>query len=303
MELFAQTLISGVAVGAMYSLMAVGFSVTLGTLKVMDFGYGVYVVLAAFATYWAGTNLFTGGSIPAAIFSILFATLLVAVVAAFIWGVLLRRLLHSTHLAQLVGTIGTAVILSGLLLSKFGTDVVLTKFDAAQKVINIGTVYISTGRVAGGLIGLLTLVSFMILLNTRIGLMIRGTALDPKGAALIGINIFRVRIITVAIGAGLAGLAGGLLVLFLPVSPGDGNRFLLIAFFTIAVGGLGSLRGAMMAAFLIAMVEIFSQTYLPDLIKNAVPYIFVALFITFVPQGLGNLKLALGGRLTKVEGK
>lgn len=294
MQLLIQTLLSGLAVGAMYSLIAVGFSIILGSLKVVDFTYGMYVVVAAFAAYWSSTTLFTDGTVLSAIFSIALATGLGALLGAFVWGVLLRRLLESTHLSQLVGTIGTAVILAGLVLSRFGTDVVLMDFEAARKVIDLGSVYISSGRLAGGLIGMLTLVGFMVLLNTRVGLMIRGTAMDPKGASLIGISVVRVRILTVALGAALAGLTGGLLVLFLPVGPADGNKFLLIAFFTIAVGGLGSLRGAMLAAFLIAMVEIFSQTYAPNMVKNAVPYMFVALCIILVPQGLGNLRLALG---------
>lgn len=296
MQLLVQTLVSGLAVGAMYALIAVGFSIILGTLKVVDFTYGAYVVVAAFATFWASHALFTGGGILDAVLSIVFATLLVAAIGAFIWGVLLRSLLENTHLSQLVGTIGAAVILAGILLSAFGTDVVLTNFEAAQKVVNIGPVYISVGRIAGGVIGILTLLAFMALLGTRVGLMIRGTAMDPKGAAVVGIGIARIRILTVALGAGLGGLAGGLLIMFLPVGPGDANKFLLIAFFTVAVGGLGSLRGSMLAAFLIAMVEIFSQTYAPNIIKNAIPFLVVAGFIVLMPQGLASLRLGIGRR-------
>lgn len=296
MQLLVQTLVSGLAVGAMYALIAVGFSIILGTLKVVDFTYGAYVVVAAFATFWASHALFTGGGILDAVLSIVFATLLVAAIGAFIWGVLLRSLLENTHLSQLVGTIGAAVILAGILLSAFGTDVVLTNFEAAQKVVNIGPVYISVGRIAGGVIGILTLLAFMTLLGTRVGLMIRGTAMDPKGAAVVGIGIARIRILTVALGAGLGGLAGGLLIMFLPVGPGDANKFLLIAFFTVAVGGLGSLRGSMLAAFLIAMVEIFSQTYAPNIIKNAIPFLVVAGFIVLMPQGLASLRLGIGRR-------
>jgi len=296
MQLLVQTLVSGLAVGAMYALIAVGFSIILGTLKVVDFTYGAYVVVAAFATFWASHTLFTGGGILDAVLSITFATLLAAAIGAFIWGVLLRSLLENTHLSQLVGTISTAVILAGILLSAFGTDVVLTNFEAAQKVINIGPVYVSTGRIAGGVIGILTLLAFMALLGTRVGLMIRGTAMDSKGAAVVGIDIARIRILTVALGAGLGGLAGGLLIMFLPVGPGDANKFLLIAFFTVAVGGLGSLRGSMLAAFLIAMVEIFSQTYAPNIIKNAIPFLVVAGFIILMPQGLASLRLGFGRR-------
>lgn len=296
MQLLVQTLVSGLAVGAMYALIAVGFSIILGTLKVVDFTYGAYVVVAAFATFWASHTLFNGGGILDAVLSIVFATLLVAAIGAFIWGVLLRSLLENTHLSQLVGTIGAAVILAGILLSAFGTDVVLTNFEAAQKVVNIGPVYISAGRIAGGVIGILTLLAFMVLLGTRIGLMIRGTAMDPKGAAVVGIGIARIRILTVALGAGLGGLSGGLLIMFLPVGPGDANKFLLIAFFTVAVGGLGSLRGSMLAAFLIAMVEIFSQTYAPNIIKNAIPFLVVAGFIVLMPQGLASLRLGSGRR-------
>jgi branched-chain amino acid transport system permease protein len=296
MQLLIQTLVSGLAVGAMYSLIAVGFSIILGTLKVVDFTYGAYVVVAAFATFWASQHLFTGGGVLDAVLSILFATLLTAAIGTFIWGVLLRGLLDSTHLSQLVGTIGAAVIIAGIVLSAFGTDVVLTKFESAQRIVNLGPVYVSSGRIAAGVIGVLVLLGFMALLNTRVGLMIRGTAMDAKGAAVVGIDIARIRLLTVALGAGLGGLAGGLLIMFLPVGPADSNRFILIAFFTVAVGGLGSLRGSMLAAFLIAMVEIFSQTYAPNIIKNAIPFLVVAGFIILMPQGLASLRLRLWRR-------
>ncbi|WP_210497437.1 branched-chain amino acid ABC transporter permease [Microvirga antarctica] len=294
MQLFLQALASGLVVGAMYALIAVGFSLVLGTLKVIDFAYGSYVVLAGFITYWASTKLFTGGTVLDAALCILLAMVAVAAFGAFVWGVLLRKLLERDHLPQLVGTIGIAVVIGGALLTKFGTDIVLAQIPAAQTTLQIGPTYLSTGRVVGGLIGIATLILFMFMLNTRFGQMIRATATDPKGAALVGIHILRIRILTVSLAAALGALAGGLLVLFLPLAPADSNKYILIAFFTIAVGGLGSLRGAMIAAFLVALVEVFSQTYMPNIIKNAVPYLFVGAFIALVPQGLGNIRLNFG---------
>lgn len=294
MQLFLQALASGLVVGAMYALIAVGFSLVLGTLKVIDFAYGAYVVLAGFITYWASTNIFTGQTVFDAIACIVLAMAVSACLGGFVWGVLLRKLLERDHLPQLVGTIGISVIIGGALLTKFGSDIVLSHFPFAQSTVRLGPTYLSSGRISAGIVGIATLILFMYMLNTRYGQMIRATAADPKGAALVGVRVFRVRIATVSIAAALGGLAGGLLVLFMPLAPADSNKYILIAFFTIAVGGLGSLRGAMIAAFLVALVEIFSQTYMPNMIKNAVPYLFVGLFIAFVPQGLGNLKLNLG---------
>lgn len=293
MQLFLQTLASGLTVGAIYALIALGFALVLGTLKVVDFTYGMYVLLAAYAAYWCSTTLFTGGGLWQAVACILVAVAFTALLGALLWGVVLRRLLDRGHLSQLVGTMGVAAVAGGYLLSRFGTDVVMANFAPARTTLELGPVYIGTGRVAGGIIGLISLGAFALLLKTRLGLMIRGIAMDAKGASLVGIDVFRLRIVTVAVGAGLGGLAGGLLVTFLPVGPADANKFLLIAFFTIAIGGLGSLRGALVGAFLIALVEAFSQNYLPNLIKNAVPYLFVGCFIALVPQGLGNIGLAL----------
>lgn len=296
MDLFLQILTSSLSVGAMYALIALGFALVLGTLKVVDFSYGTYVVVAAYATYVFSTTVMTGGGVVDAVFSVLFGVLVTAVFGAFVWGVLLRKLLDRTHMTQLVGTIGVSTAVGGCLLAYFGTNVVSANFEPMRQTLQFGPVYIGTGRLAGGIIGLIALVFFMYVLRTRIGLMIRGIALDPKGAALVGIDIGLLRIVTVAVGAAMAGLAGGLLVTFLPIGPTSGNRFLLIAFFTVAVGGLGSLRGALMGAFLIAMVETFSQSYAPNMIKNAIPYIFVGCFIALLPQGLGNVRLALTGR-------
>lgn len=290
MQLFLQTLASGITLGAVYALIAVGFSLSLGSLRVVDFAYGAYVVTGAFAAYWASTSLFTDGSTLSAALCVLFGVAVVSGLAVFFWGVLLFRLLESTHMAQLVGTMGVTVVISGTILTLFGTNVVLASFPPAQAVLQIGPVYVSTGRIVGGIIGLGALLVLAYALATRMGLMIQATAMDPKGASLIGINIARARIVTVVIGAGLGGLAGSLLVIFLPIAPSDYTKFLLIAFFTTAVGGLGSLRGAMLAAFLIALLEIFSQTYAPNLIKNAIPYVVVALFIILLPQGLGNAR-------------
>lgn len=296
MELFLQTLTSSLTVGAMYALIALGFALVLGTLNVVDFSYGTYVVVAAYATVVCSTTVMTGGGLTDAAVSVLFGVAFTAVFGAFVWGVLLRRLLNQTHMSQLVGTVGVATAVGGCLLAYFGTNVVSANFEPMRATLQFGPVYIGVGRLSGGIIGLIALVFFMYILRTRIGLMIRGIAIDPKGAALVGIDIGLLRIVTVAVGAAMAGLAGGLLVTFLPVGPTSGNRFLLIAFFTIAVGGLGSLRGALMGAFLISIVETFSQSYAPSMIKNAIPYIFVGCFIALLPEGLGNIRLALTGR-------
>jgi branched-chain amino acid transport system permease protein len=296
MQLFLQTLASSLTIGALYALIALGFSLILGTLRVVDFAYGSYVLLAAYVTFWSGSVLFGGKGIATAIASILLGATVTALFSAFLWGVVLRRLLDRTHLTQLVGSLGVAAAIGGVLLSLFGTNVVLADYTLTRVILQAGSVYIAAGRVAAGLIGLGSLLAFAALLKTRYGLMIRGIAMDPKGAAVVGIDVFRLRILTVSIGAALGGLAGGLLVTFLPVSPADANKFLLIAFFTIAIGGLGSLRGAMIGAFLIALVEGYAQNYLPNVIKNAVPYLFVCGFIFLVPQGLGNIRVAFSGR-------
>ncbi len=289
MDLLLQALASSLTVGAVYALIALGFSLILGTLKVVDFAYGAYVVLGAYVTWWSSEHLFPGTSAGEAVICIALAGIVSFALAAFAWGVVLRRLLDRSHLAQLVATLGLSVIVTGVLLYLFGTSIVLTKIKAAQGVVQLGPVYIGMGRLAAGAGGLAVLALAMVLLNTRYGLMIRAVSLDTKGAALSGIDVARTRLSTVAIGAGLGGLTGGLLILFLPVSPVDTLRFLLIAFFAVAMGGLDRLSGVFVASFFLAALENLSQNFAPNMIKNALPFLVVFAVIAALPQGFGNI--------------
>jgi len=291
-DLFLQTLISGIAVGGLYTLLALGFSLILGTLKVVDFAFGSYVTASAFIATSLVTHVFSGGTMALAIAGVLLSAICIGIASSLIWGLALRHLFNKSHLTQLVATMGVGVIVTGVLLTIFGDHVAQARIPAMQQIVNVGPVYLSVARIMGGAVGLVFLLALIVLLRTRLGLMIQAAAMDEKGAAVIGINVLKARLFTVGIGAALGAVAGGMLAFSLPISPIEGNRLLLIAFLAVAVGGLGSIGGTTLAAFAVATLEIFSQVYSPDIIKSALPYIIVSLFIAFVPNGIGNVRIS-----------
>lgn len=285
--MFEQTLIAALTTGAIYAVLVAGFSLALGTMSVVDFAYGSYVVVGALL---AATLPAMGNGAADVVLRLLVGTTAGAAVSALVYAAVLIRLVPHGHLPQLIATLGVALIIQGILLQLFGTQGVSTKSEALTDTIRVGGVAVAEARVVAALIGLVAVAGLGFALSrSSLGKSWRAVAANPLGAVLSGMSLSRLRLLAGIASGALAGLAGALLAQFLPLTAFQGLEYLIIAFFVVALGGMRSTVGPLIAAFVFALVEAMANAYAPDLVKSSTVYIVVALSVVLLPTGLATL--------------
>ena len=291
--MFIQQLINGLALGAVYALIALGYTMVYGILQLINFAHGEIYMLGAYLgiivlgvlTYLG----FTAYSLPlslllTAIISMLFC----AAYGAVIERIAYRPLRNASKLAPLISAVGMSIILQNFVMLAQGKEYKnLPPMLPSQGVIIFGAnvspvqVFILTASVLI-MVGLQFFVA-----RTRLGKAMRATSQDRVMAGLVGININRVISITFMIGSSLAAVAGVMVTLYYGVVHFFMGYLAGIKAFTAAVlGGIGSIPGAMLGGFMLGLIENFGASYISSVYKDA--FAFVVLIITLIirPAGL-----------------
>lgn len=277
-------LMEGLVTAAVLALAASGLSLVFGVMRVVNVAHGEFYMLGAVLA-WAVTTMIPGPPALAFLAAVLIAPLLVAALAAAADGLILKRLNYDPE-ATIVATIGLLYILQQAALSLYGPNAnpVTAPFEWRIQLPWFGySGYKLFVVLAAGLV-LLGLWVFMT--RTKAGLVMRATQVDRTTARTFGINVDRVYMGTFALGAGLAALAG---VLIVPIQQAQylmGHDPLLLSFIVVIIGGLGSLRGTLIAALVIGLSDgVISMFFTPTLAK-ILATLLVAMVLVFRPQGL-----------------
>jgi branched-chain amino acid transport system permease protein len=277
-------LMEGLVTAAVLALAAAGLSLVFGVMRVVNVAHGEFYMLGAVLA-WAVTTLIPGPPALAFLAAVIIAPLLVAALAAAADGLILKRLNYDPE-ATIVATIGLLYILQQAALSLYGPNAnpVTAPFQWRIQLPWFGySGYKLFVVFAAGLV-LLALWAFMT--RTKAGLIMRATQVDRMTAQAFGINVDRVYMGTFALGAGLAALAG---VLVVPIQQAQylmGHDPLLLSFIVVIIGGLGSLRGTLIAALFIGLSDgVISMFFTPTLAK-ILATLLVAMVLVFRPQGL-----------------
>jgi branched-chain amino acid transport system permease protein len=277
-------LMEGLVTAAVLALAAAGLSLVFGVMRVVNVAHGEFYMLGAVLA-WAVTTLIPGPPALAFLAAVIIAPLLVAALAAAADGLILKRLNYDPE-ATIVATIGLLYILQQAALSLYGPNAnpVTAPFEWRIQLPWFGySGYKLFVVFAAGLV-LLALWAFMT--RTKAGLIMRATQVDRMTAQAFGINVDRVYMGTFALGAGLAALAG---VLVVPIQQAQylmGHDPLLLSFIVVIIGGLGSLRGTLIAALFIGLSDgVISMFFTPTLAK-ILATLLVAMVLVFRPQGL-----------------
>jgi branched-chain amino acid transport system permease protein len=279
-EQFLQAAIIGVSLGAQYALLALGFTLIFGILGVVNFAHGGFYMLGGYVAYSCVSM--AGLPYPLAV--------LVAVAATAALGWLfelfmLERLVDD-HLATLMLTLGLYLVMSNGLLSTFGPLAMDFRFPVSG-ALRLGPVYVPRENLIvlavclaaiGGL--------WLVLFRTDLGRALRALADDRAVARAQGMRPRVLFPAAFALATGLAGLTGALVTPILALSPGVGDPVLATSFLTVILGGLGSLGGAALAAFIVGIVEAYSSVYFGGSIGALVLFVLVLLLLVFRPTGL-----------------
>ena len=284
--MFVQQLVNGVLLGATYALFALGFTLMFGVLRVINLTYGFYFSAGALIALWLTKGL--GASIWAALPAAALAAGAIAVVLDWILLSRLRRI-GAPELSSLMVTLGGVLALYAALTAWLGPDIRrLPPGIITGDAFHVGDIRITAAQVL--ILGATTvLVAGLIVLlrGTRLGLAIRAMAEKPDAAQLMGINTGRAAAIVSFVSGALAGAGGVLIGLnFNAIQPYMGETMMLRGFVVIIVGGLGDIRGALVAGLLLGIIEVMTAAYVDSSLKEAVAFLILVGVLWTRPSGL-----------------
>jgi branched-chain amino acid transport system permease protein len=298
-DLFVQLTVNGVTLGSVYALIALGYSMVYGILKLLNFAHGEVYMIGAFIGYGVLHALGGPDNPMVALWLLLVAMVVVAMIGAGLLGVVVERFAYrplrtAPRIAPLISALGVSFFIqnSALLLfsANYRTYDAFTLDEGALFVrgIHQGPLNISLIR----LIVIVTAFALMVGLTlfvsrTQIGKAIRATSYDREAAAMMGIDVDRVIVTTFFIGSALAGAAGVLVgLLFSQIYHLMGFQAGLKAFTAAVVGGIGSIPGALLGGLLIGLAEAYSTGYISSTFQNLIVFCLLIVVMLVRPQGL-----------------
>jgi branched-chain amino acid transport system permease protein len=282
MNAVLQYTVQGLAAGSFYALAALGLAIIFGVLGVVNFAHGAFYMLgavtAAVLLDVLGLNLWWG--------------LLVVPILMFLFGVVVERLfvrwlLPLDPLYNFLLTFGLTLLLVDLVKRRYGVSgLPYERPDLLQGPIELFGVVLPRYQLFVFVFSLLVCVAVWLLMTrTRIGMIVRASTEKPDLARALGINVGRWVTPVFGFGVALAGLAGVLAAPFRAITADMGSNFIIILFAVVVIGGLGSIVGAVVAGFLVGLVEAFGQAYAPTFAQIMI-FVLMAVVVLVRPAGL-----------------
>lgn len=296
MEFFLQQTVNGLTLGSVYALLALGYSMVYGVLKLLNFAHGEVYMFGAFAGYGVLTVLGGPSALVVPVWLVLTLMFVASMAVSSAIGVALERfayrpLRNSSRIAPLISAIGASFFLQAAALLLFTAN--SKSYDAPTLIpiesgITIGPINVWLVRI----LVIVTAAVLMVLLTlwvgrTKTGKAVRAVSFDREAAAMMGIDVDRVIVVTFLIGSALAGVGGVMVGLVF------GRIFHLMGFvaglkaFTAAVvGGIGSIPGAMLGGLLIGFAEAYATGYISSTFQNLIVFGLLIAFLLVRPSGI-----------------
>lgn len=276
--------IIGIQKGSIYALVAIGYTMVYGIIKLINFAHGDFIMVACFIIY---TGIILLG-LPIWV-SLIFSIILVVILGILTEKIAYKPLRNSPRITALITAIAVSLLLQNVFQLIYGSEPKQARELIPMKTYNIGTITINNIAI----INIIVAVAFMVLLallvnKTKVGKAMRAVSENPSASLLMGINNNRIITVTFMIGTSLAAVAAIMYYMYSgQLSPTLGSKLGLYAFVAAVVGGIGIIPGAMLGGFLIGIIEV-----LPYIINIAPEYSDIILFGTlilvllFKPEGL-----------------
>ena len=286
MTVLLQTVISGLVLGGLYGLIALGLTLQYGVSRVMNLAFGEFIIIAAFLSYFAVTLLNL---------SPLVAVLLIAPVAFGLSYLLYRGLMPSLRkrapteaafeIDTILVTFGVLFILQGLMSATVGGAYHSYSFLAVP--IEIGAITLPANRVLAAAISVTCAVcAYLFLTRTRSGTAIRAVAVNPSAAPLVAIDAGQIAALTFALGGTLAAVAGVMLSTFLAFNAAMGVLFTMKALIIVVMGGVGNVLGTLVAGMLLGLAEALTARFVDPGLTLAMNFALFIAVLLLRPQGL-----------------
>jgi len=282
LPILVPAVLNGLLTGAVYALVALGLTLIYGVLHIINFAHGALLTAAMFAAFFAHRLLGLDPYLAAIGLAPLFFAL----------GYGLQRCVigpaaHGEDRNALLVTLGLAVVTENALLYAFRADTRTLDLPYAFSVVDIGVALLALPRViAFGVVLVVALALWVVLRATDIGKAIRAVAKEKLGAELSGIDVAHIYAVTFGLGTACLAIAACLLLPTYYVNPTAGNAFVLIAFTTVVLGGMGSVAGALIGGLFVGVVESLSGLYLGESLGQIGIFVMFILVLLLRPNGL-----------------
>ena len=277
-----QVLFEGLAMGAIYALIAMGIALVWGVMNILSFSQGEFMMLAMYLTFFLNLKL---GLDP-------IASLPLVMVALFILGVIVYKLLISRALrgpvlSQRLITFALGMVLINIMLMQVGGQYWKVQDLLFTGSVELGFMTLSKQKLVPIAVSLIvTALLFLFMNRTKTGKSISATAQDKDAAGLMGINTEKAYMIAFGISSAIAGAAGCSLTYYYYISPSVGVPFLIFGFIAVCLGGFGSIFGAFVGGVIMGLVDLFTGTYLSVSYKYLAVILIFMLIVSFKPKGL-----------------
>lgn len=295
-EVFLQTLIAGVLLGGLYALIAIGMTIIMGVMKIINLAHGELMMVSMYIAYWLFTIF---GLDP-------YLSVFIAAPVMFLMGMCLQKFLITPVLKvdsilpenQVILTVGIGMVLSSLAMLFFKSDYRSTPVSYATSAWYLSDYWkkspielsLSVPWTVSFVFALaITACLRFFLTKTDTGKSVRATSQDSQAALIIGVNVDRMRMLTFGLGSALVGVAGCLFIPIYYLYPSLGGQFTLIAFVITIIGGLGSTGGAIVGGIILGVFESMTATYIG---MGWAPVGRFAVFLAalvFLPGGVASL--------------
>ncbi len=282
LSILLPAVVNGVLTGALYALIALGLTLVYGVLHIINFAHGTLLTAALFAAFFMQKML---GVDP-------YLAVFVLTPAFFAFGYGLQRFVigpasHGNDGNILLVTLGLAVIIENALLFAFRGDTRTIDVAYGFAVIPVAGMFLSVPRLVGfaGAV-VVALLLWLLLTLTDTGKAIRAVAREKLGAQLCGVDVPHIYAVTFGLGTACVAIAACLLIPTYYVNPGVGNAFVLIAFTTVVLGGMGSIPGAVLGGLFVGVVESLCGLYLGESLGQIGIFLMFILVLLFRPSGL-----------------
>ena len=284
-EVVVQSLVSGLLMGLIYALVAAGLSLIFGLMDVVNFAHGELLMLAMYAAVviFGATGLDPLLQLP------IVAGLMFVLGVGIYRGVIARALSvrFNKGMVQIFATFGLAIFIRGAAQLVFGGDFKSVSGTLlGGRTFNVGHVFVPLPQVAAGLVCLAAFAGLLLIGRTEFGRALEATREDRDAVALIGIDRDRIFALGWGLGAATVGIAGVMLITFYYVSPNVGANFAVIAYVTVALGGFGSILGALVAGIVIGEVEALTALVLEPSLKQVGMFAVYMAVLMVRPRGL-----------------
>ncbi|MBX9649144.1 MAG: branched-chain amino acid ABC transporter permease [Xanthobacteraceae bacterium] len=277
-----QALAQGLLIGSTYGLLALGMGLVYGVSGVVNFSHGDFISLGMFMCL----ALYSALSLDPYV-SVIITVPVMTAIGALVYLFLIRPMVGHQFLMVVQLTLGLSLVLQNGILMVFGGQPARTPSVVESKLLLLGDVVLRVPHLiafavsfvlAGGL--------YVMLRSTDFGRSIRAVHQNAHAAALMGIDVGRVQVMTFALGIGILALAAALLLPGTPIQPTQGLRYTVITLLVVVLGGMTNFVGIMLGGLVIGIAEAFGTIYLDGPLGLLMPYIIFVLIMLFRPQGL-----------------